>query len=115
MSTALTTLTTHYDRLRNQKFTVPGVTTSEGEPLVIYFDPPTQAESIKVRNQAGTTDDAKVALWTVIYLAKDKDGNRLFDESAATIQALTEQVPSQIIGQIANAILRFTPVADLGN
>ncbi|MQQ09109.1 hypothetical protein GFB49_11640 [Epibacterium sp. SM1979] len=116
MNDALTSLTQHYDRLRNQTFTVPGVTKSDGEPLVIYFDPPTNAQAAQVRARAGNAqDEARITLYTVLLLAKDKDGNRLFDDKAETVQALTENVPGRILTQIANAIMRFSSVPDLGN
>lgn len=115
MSDALSALTAHYDKLRRQSFTVPGVTKSDGTPLVIYFDPPTNADGQKIRRQAGATDEAKITLWTVIYLAKDEAGQRMFSEDAETIKALTENVPGRVLAQIANAIMRFSPEADLGN
>ncbi|MBT8169874.1 hypothetical protein [Falsiruegeria litorea] len=115
MSNALTALTDHYDRLRNQTFPVPGVTKSDGKPLVIHFDPPTNAQAQRIRKQAGTTDEAQITLWTVIFLAKDENGKRMFDETAETIQALTENVPGRVLASISNAIMRFSPETKLGN
>lgn len=115
MSDALSALTTHYDRLRGQTFTVPGVTQSDGTPLVIHFDPPTNADGQNIRKRAGTSDEAKITLYTVIFLAKNPDGTRMFEDNAATVQALTENVPGRVLAQIANAIMRFSSEADLGN
>ena len=115
MNDTLNALTQHYDRLRKQKFTVPGVTKSDGKPLVIYFDPPTNADGQKVRNRAGIKDEAKITLYTVIYLAKDENGARLFEDNAETVQALSENVPGKVLAQIANAIMRFSEGAELGN
>jgi len=115
MNDALLSLTQHYDRLRNQTFTVPGVTTAEGKPLVIHFDPPTNADGQKIRQRAGTTDEAKITLYTVIFLAKDESGKRLFEDNAETVKALTENVPGRVLAQIAGAIMRFSSVSDLGN
>lgn len=115
MSDALSALTAHYDKLRSQKFPVPGVTKSDGKPLVVYFDPPTNAQGQQIRQRAGSTDEAKITLYTVIYLAKDENGNRMFEDDAATVQALTENVPGRTLAQIANAIMRFSSEAELGN
>ncbi|MEP1612664.1 MAG: hypothetical protein ABJL72_12180 [Roseobacter sp.] len=115
MSNALSALTAHYDKLRSQKYTVPGVTTAEGKPLEIYFDPPTNAQGQKIRQRAGTQDESKITLYTVIYLAKDENGNHLFEDNAETVQALTENVPGRILAKIAAAIMTFTPEQDLGN
>lgn len=117
MSDALGALTGHYDKLRNQSYTVPGVTKSDGTPLVIYFDPPTNADAQRIQAKVGlgSRDEALITLWTVIYHAKDENGARMFDEDAKTVQALTEQVPGRVLAGIASAIMRFTPVADLGN
>jgi hypothetical protein len=115
MNDALTALTGHYDRLRNQTFTVPGVTRADGKPLVVHFNPPTNAEGQRIRQRAGISDEAKVTLYTVIFLAKDENGNRLFEDDAETVKALTENVPGRVLAQIANAIMRFSTEADLGN
>jgi len=115
MSDALSTLTGHYEKLRGQTFEVPGVSKADGKPLVIHYDPPTNAEGQMIRKRAGATDEGKVTLYTVIYLAKNADGSRMFDDDAATVQALTEQVPGRILGQIARAIMSFSSEADLGN
>lgn len=113
MIDTLSTLTAHYQRLRGQSFEVPGVTTADGTPLVIYFDPPTNADGQRIRQRAGTTDEAKITLHTVIALAKDADGKRLFEDNAETVRALTEEVPGRILSQIAQAILRTSTVPDL--
>lgn len=115
MSDALAALTSHYDKLRSQKFTVPGVIKSDGKPLVVYYDPPTNAQSQQIRQRAGTTDEAKITLYTVIFLAKDENGNRLFEDNAETVQALTENVPGRTLAQIATAIMRFSSETELGN
>lgn len=115
MNDALSCLTAHYDKLRNQSYTVPGVTKSDGTPLVVFFNPPTNIDAQNVRAQAGTTDDAKITLWTVIYLAKNEDGSRMFGEDAETVKALSENVPSRVLAGIASHIMRFTPEAKLGN
>lgn len=115
MSDTLNALTTHYDRLRNQRFTVPGVTRADGKPLVIHFDPPTNADGQRIRARAGVADEAKITLYTVIHLAKDENGKRLFEDNAETVKALTENVPGRVLAQIANAIMRFSSEADLGN
>jgi hypothetical protein len=115
MSEALSALTGHFDRLRGQTFTVPGVTQSNGAPLVIHFDPPTNADGQRIRSRAGVTDEAKITLYTVIFLARNADGTRMFEDNAETVKALTENVPGRVLAQIANAIMRFSPEADLGN
>lgn len=115
MNDVLKTLTGHYDRLRGQTFTVPGVTRSDGTPLVIHFDPPTNADAQKIAARAGVRDDARITLYTVIYLAKNPDGSAMFSDDAETVQALSENVPGRVLSQIAGAIMRFSPGADLGN
>lgn len=115
MNDALTSLTQHYDRLRNQTFTVPNVTKADGKPLVIHFDPPTNADGNMIRQRAGTSNEAKITLYTVIYLAKDENGNRMFEDNAETVQALTENVPGRVLTQIANAIMSFSSLPELGN
>lgn len=115
MSDALSALTTHYDRLRGQKYPVPGVIMSDGKPLVVHFDPPTQAQGQMVRKRAGVSDEGKVSLYTVIYLAKKPDGSRMFEDDAATVQALTEEVGGVVLGMIARAIMSLSTEAKLGN
>lgn len=115
MSDALSALTAHYDRMRRQSYTVPGVTQEDGTPLVIWYDPPTNADGQKIRARAGTQDEAKVTLYTVIYLAKDENGNRLFQDNAETVKALTENVPGKVLAGIARTIMSVAEVQDLGN
>lgn len=115
MSEALSILTGHYEKLRGQTFEVPGVLRADGKPLVIHYDPPTNAEGQMIRKRAGATDEGKVTLYTVIYLAKNADGTRMFEDNAETVRALTEQVPGRILGQIARAIMNFSSADDLGN
>ncbi len=114
MTQALDLLTAHYERQRGQFFEVPGIKTADGEPFTIYFDPPTNREAAAVRARAGE-DEAKLTLYTVIYLAKDMGGNRLFEDNAATVQALTEQVSGAVLGQMAAAIMKVSDPDDLGN
>lgn len=111
---ALDILTAHYERMRGQKFEVPGITGPDGEPLVVYYDPPTNAMAQKIRKRAGD-DEAKLTLYTVIYMAKNADGSPMFEENAATVRALTENVKGTILAQIAQAIMSVTEVPDLGN
>lgn len=114
--TALSALTAHFDKLKSQSFEVPGVTQADGTPLVVYFNPPTNAEATRLEAQVGTRrSDAKITLWTVILLARNADGSRMFSEDAETVQALSERVPSRVLAQIANAIMGVTPRAALGN
>ncbi|MEM7722489.1 MAG: hypothetical protein AAF376_08950 [Pseudomonadota bacterium] len=114
MTKALDILTTHYQRQVGQSFVVPGVTNEDGEPFTIYFDPPTNRQAQTIRGRAGT-DEAKLTLYTVIYLAKDKDGNRLFEDNAETVQGLTESVSGAVLGQMAAAIMKVSDLEDLGN
>lgn len=115
MSNALSALTGHYEKLRNQTFEVPGVTQSDGKPLVIHYDPPTNADGQMVKKRAGATNEGQITLYTVIYLAKNPDGSRMFEDNADTVQALTEQVPGRVLTQIAAAIMSFSSGAALGN
>ncbi|PYG32417.1 hypothetical protein [Pelagimonas varians] len=110
----LNALTDHYNRLRLQCYVVPGITQADGGPLEIYYDPPTNAQGNEIQTRAkGNT--ALTTLYTVLLLAKDKDGNRLFDDSAGTVQALTENVPGRVLTGIAAAIMTFSDGAKLGN
>lgn len=112
---ALLALTKHYERLKGQTYTVPGVTKADGTPLVIHFDPPTAAQGASVRQRAGRTDEAKITLYTVIELSKNPDGTRMFSDDAETVQALSENIPGRILTGIATAIMTVTTVKDLGN
>lgn len=116
MTAALDLLTEHFERLRGQSFEVPGVRDAKGSPLVVYFDPPTNRDATLVKSRAGGgKDETKLALYTVIYLAKDEAGRRLFEDNAATVQALTERVSGATLGAIATAIMSASSQADLGN
>ncbi|MBO9467062.1 hypothetical protein J7443_17595 [Tropicibacter sp. R15_0] len=111
---AISVLTDHFARLGLQCYEVPGVKTAEGEPLKIYFTPPTNAQGNAIAERA-KGNAAQTTLYTVLLLSKDEAGNRLFEENAATVQALTEQVPGRILTLIATAIMKFTGQTDLGN
>lgn len=115
MTDTLSTLTAHFERLKGQSYEVPGVTQSDGTPLVIYYDPPTNAQGNAIRQRAGAngSNEAAMTLHTVIALSKDKDGNRLFNDDAATMKALSESVPGSILTKIATAILYTSKVPDL--
>ena len=113
---AIDLLTAHFERMRGQKYTVPGVTDAEGKPFVIHFDPPTNRDAAQVKARSGGgTDQGKLALYTVIYLAKDAEGKRLFEDNAATVQALTERVNGATLNLMAQAIMQAGAVTDLGN
>lgn len=113
---ALDLLTQHFERLRGQKFEVPGIRDASGNPLVIYYDPPTNADAAMIRRRSGGgKDEAKLALYTVIYLAKGADGKRLFADDAATVQALSERVSGAHLNTMASAIMRVSTADELGN
>ncbi len=111
---ALACLTDHYDRLRMQRYVVPGITQADGSPLEVFFDPPTNAQGGEIQRRANGSTQL-TTLYTVLLLAKDKGGNRMFDDKAETVQALTENVPGKVLTGIAAAIMSFTGQADLGN
>ncbi|MEM8849248.1 MAG: hypothetical protein AAGE03_04350 [Pseudomonadota bacterium] len=114
MSDTLALLTAHYERLKGQTYTVPGVTQADGSPLVIHFDPPTNAQAAAIERRAGGRhDEAKMTLYTVIECARGPDGKRLFEDNAQTVQGLTEGVPATILKKMALAILNASTVADL--
>ena len=115
MADVLGLLTAHYERARGKRTVIPEITDpATGEALVIYSDPVTPAEAAKVRREAGD-NEADLTLWVVIYLAKDKDGNRVFGDDPATRKLLRTQVAGHILGRIAASIMDTSTAADLGN
>lgn len=111
---ALDLLTAHFERMKGQTYTVPGIKGPDGKPLVVYFDPPTSAAGARVRRRAGT-DEQKITLHTVMEFARNADGTPMFPESADTVRALTECVSGKVLSGIAMAILSASDVEDLGN
>ena len=107
---ALDQLTAHFERMRGRSFMVD----LGGTQLEVFADPITLRQRELITARAGT-DDAKVALWTTILLAKDAQGQRLFSDDAATVQRLSEEVPAEVVAQIAAGILQVTGEGDLGN
>ncbi|MGX0875924.1 hypothetical protein ACSSV4_000596 [Roseovarius sp. MBR-154] len=115
MANALEALKAHYARMRSQKMAVPEITDPEtGAPLVVYFDPPTNAQAQMVQARAGGSD-GRLTLYTVIYLAKDAEGKRLFEDDAPTVKALSEDVDGGVLARIAARIMGRTSPEDLGN
>lgn len=116
MTAAIDLLTAHYERMRGRKFEVSQIRDADGKPLVVYFDPVTNAQAQAVRARCGAgASAAKLSLYAVIYLAKTETGERMFSDDAATVQALSEGVDGNIIAQIADAIMSQSSVDDLGN
>lgn len=111
---AVDLLTAHFERLRGQTYTVPGITGPDGAPLVVYFDPPTSADAQRVRARAGD-NEAKLTLYTVICLAKTASGERMFADDAKTIRALSENVPAAVLAKIAVALMATSDPDELGN
>lgn len=113
MSKALQLLTDHFERQRGRAIPVPEIIDPEtGQPLVVYADPITTELAQKISHEAKGRDK-DLPMWTVIYAAKDKDGNRLFDDSVETRAALKKQVDGQILGKLAADIMGGD--SDLGN
>lgn len=115
-NTMLAALSAHYERNRGQKYEVKAIRGPDGKPMVVYFDPVTNAQAQAVRARAGSNATAaRLSLYAVIYLAKNADGTRMFEDDAATVKTLTEAVDGNIVAQIADAIMSQSGVDDLGN
>lgn len=116
MTNPLDLLTAHYERQRSQTVTLDEITDPvTGDPLVVYFDPPTARQMQQVRARAKDSEP-RIALFVAILCAKTKDGDQLFPDTAATVQALSENVDSRVLGKIAKAVLSsVADTEDLGN
>lgn len=113
---ALDMLTAHFERMRMQKVEIKSARDADGNPLVVYFDAVTNAKAQEVIARAGANASrTRLVLYTVIYLAKNADGSRMFEDNAATVQALSEGVDGNILAVIADAIMSQTGFDDLGN
>lgn len=114
---AVKALTAHYAAMRGQKMAIREITDPEtGDPLVIHFDPPTNAQAAMVQARAQASD-ASLTLYTVLLLAKDAEGKRMFEDNAETMRALSESVDGAVLSRIASRIMGRGGDAesDLGN
>lgn len=103
----------HFDNMRGKSISIPEWG-SEGKPLVAFYDPPTLRVRQSVTARAGKSRGREMAM-TCILCLKDADGNRLFQDDAATLAALENEVSPQVIARIYADVIGLTPEADLGN
>ena len=82
--------------------------------LEVWAAPPTARDAANVERRAKGSS-SRMALFTVIYLAKDAEGRRLFQDDAATVAALENEVSAEVIAELAAKIMAVSEVADLGN
>lgn len=109
MSDLLTVAAAHFARQRGQSLTV-----DEWNGAVVRFDPLSLAQRQEISALAGDSEARMTAL-TVIKAAKDGEGKPLFSDDAVTLGRFMSEVDPVIINRIAQAVLRVTPEADLGN
>jgi hypothetical protein len=110
MTAALDKLTAHYERLGKRALAVD---LGGGERLEFYATPPTAREAAQVQARA-KGNPARLSLFTVIYMAKDASGARLFQDDAATVAALENGVAAEVIADMAAQIMDVSEVAELG-
>jgi hypothetical protein len=71
---------------------------SDDEPFEIFYTPMTLADISKINKRAKT--DAEIIVYTLIFKALDKDGNRLFDLGDKVY--LMSSVPSDVLADIVS-------------
>ena len=100
---ALAAATAHYDKLRGQTINVPEWG-SDGNPLVIYYDPITAAQAQTVTKRAKGSDARATAL-AVILFSKDQSGGPIFEDDAPTLKAFEHDIDPRVIARVGKAIL----------
>mgnify|MGYP006275127423 CR=1 FL=1 len=111
MTGALDQLTAHYARMGRRRIAVD---LGGGEEFVCFAAPPTARDAAAVERRAKGSS-AKMALYTVIYMARDAEGGRLFQDDAETVAKLENAVSAEIVADLASQIMAVAEVSELGN